>query len=150
MFRILTKRILTCLCKKKGLFSILVQNSPKVTKKVLVFRKVARSCSLTKKLLKILKVPKKLPSRICKGLLLNADNGHFFLAQSTDSHRKSTSLMQTLDYQLCAVIDLSFLKVKRPSVDSTVDVTSATVHRTQKHRIQRIALALPLFIYRVT
>ena len=42
MFRILTKRILTCLFKKKGggLFSILVQNSPKVTKMVLVFRKV--------------------------------------------------------------------------------------------------------------
>ena len=56
MFRILTKRILTCLFLKKGLFSILVQNSQKVTKKVLVFRKVARSCSLTKKLLKILKV----------------------------------------------------------------------------------------------
>ena len=46
----------------------MVQNSPKVTKKVLVFRKVARSCSLTKKLLKILKVAKKLPSRIWKGL----------------------------------------------------------------------------------
>ena len=58
--------------------------------------------------------------------------------------------MQTLDYQLCAVIDLSFLNVKRPSADSTVDVTSARVHRTQKHRIQRIALVLPLFIYRVT
>ena len=56
------------LIKKGGLFSILVQNSPKVTKKVLVFRKVARSCSLTKKLLKILKVAKKLPSRIWKGL----------------------------------------------------------------------------------
>ena len=53
---------------KEGLFSILVQNSPKVTKKVLVFRKVARSCSLTKKLLKILKVAKRLPSRIWKGL----------------------------------------------------------------------------------
>ena len=62
-------RILTCLFfKKRGLFSVLVQNSPKVTKKVLVFRKVARSCSLTKKLLKILKVAKKLPSRIWKGL----------------------------------------------------------------------------------
>ena len=46
----------------------MVQNSPKVTKKVLVFRKVARSCSLTKKLLKILKVAKKLPSRIGRGL----------------------------------------------------------------------------------
>jgi len=48
----------------------LVQNSPKVTKKVLVSRKVARSCSLTEKLLKILKVAKKLPSRIWKGLQL--------------------------------------------------------------------------------
>ena len=35
---------------------------------MLVFRKVALSCSLTKKLLKILKVAKKLPSRIWKGL----------------------------------------------------------------------------------
>ena len=51
-----------------GLFSIFVQNSPKVTKKVLVFRKVAKSCSLTKKLLKIPKVAKKLPCRIWKGL----------------------------------------------------------------------------------
>ena len=58
--------------------------------------------------------------------------------------------MQTLDYKLCAVIDLSFLKVKRPSVDGNVDVTSASVHRTQKHRIQKIDLVLPLFIYRVT
>ena len=66
MFRILTERILTFLFKKKGggILCILVQNSPKLTKKVLVFRKVARSCSLTKKLLKILKVAKKLPSRI--------------------------------------------------------------------------------------
>ena len=48
MFRILTKRILTCLFKKGEVIQHLVQNSPKVTKKVLVFRKVARSCSLTK------------------------------------------------------------------------------------------------------
>ena len=48
--------------------SILVQNSPKGAKKVLDFRNVARSCSLTKKLLKILKVTTKLPSRIWKGL----------------------------------------------------------------------------------
>ena len=68
-------RILTCLFKKGGggLFSILVQNCPKVTKKVLVFRKGARSCSLTKKLLKILKVAKKLPSRIWKGLVKSKD-----------------------------------------------------------------------------
>ena len=62
MFKILTKRVLTCLFKKKkkkkGLFSILVQNSPKVTKKVLVFRKVARSFSLTKSCSKSLKLLK--------------------------------------------------------------------------------------------
>ena len=41
MFRILTKRILTCLFKKKGgeVFSILVQNIPKVTKKGASFPK---------------------------------------------------------------------------------------------------------------
>ena len=33
--------------------------------------------------------------------------------QSTDSHRKSTSLMRTLQQHLCVVIDLSFLKVKK-------------------------------------
>ena len=43
---------------------------------------------------------------------VNVDNRHLFLAQSTDSHRKTTSLMRTLHYQLCAVISLSFLKVK--------------------------------------
>ena len=69
MFTILTKRILTCLSKKRGLFSILVQNNPRVTKKGLVFRKVARSCSPTEKLLKILKVAKKSPSRIWKVLV---------------------------------------------------------------------------------
>ena len=48
----------------------------------------------------------------------NADNVHFFLAQSTNSHRKSTSLILTLHYQLCVVINLSFFKVKNLSVDS--------------------------------
>ena len=48
-----------------------------------------------------------------------ADNGHIFLAQSTDSQRKSNSLIGTLHCQLRAVISLSFLKVrKRPSSDS--------------------------------
>ena len=32
---------------------------------------------------------------------VNGDNGRLFLAQSTDSHRQSTSLMRTLHYQLC-------------------------------------------------
>ena len=42
---------------------------------------------------------------------INVDNG-------SDSHRTLT--LQTLHYQLCAiiVIDLSFLKVKKPSFDS--------------------------------
>ena len=38
--------------------------------------------------------------------------------QSTDSHKKQTLLMQTIHYQLCAVINLSFWKVKNPSVNS--------------------------------
>ena len=42
----------------------------KLPKKVLVFRKVARSCFLTEKLLKFLKVAKRLPSRIWKGLII--------------------------------------------------------------------------------
>ena len=51
---------------------------------------------------------------------VNADNVHYlFLAQSTNSHRKSTSLILTLHYQLCVVIiNLSFFKVKNLSVDS--------------------------------
>ena len=32
---------------------------------------------------------------------VNEDNGRLFLAQSTDSHRQSTSLMRTLHYRLC-------------------------------------------------
>ena len=52
------------------------------------------------------------------GTPINTDNGHLFLAQSTNSHRKSTLLMWTLHYQLYVVINLSFLKVKSPSVDS--------------------------------
>ena len=49
---------------------------------------------------------------------INVGNRHLFLAQSTNSHRKPTSLMRTLHYQWCAEIDLSILKVKKPSVDS--------------------------------
>jgi len=43
---------------------------------------------------------------------VTTDNGHLFLAQSTDSQRRSTSLMRTLHYELCAVTDLSFLEEK--------------------------------------
>ena len=39
-------------------------------------------------------------------------------AQSTGSHTKSTPLMQTFHYQLCDLIDLSFLKEKKKTVDS--------------------------------
>ena len=41
------------------------------------------------------------------------DNRCLFLAQSTDSHRKSTLLMRTLHYQLYVITNLSFLKVKK-------------------------------------
>ena len=41
---------------------------------------------------------------------LNADNGPLFLAQSTDSHRRSISLMLTLHCQLCAVKYISLFK----------------------------------------
>ena len=48
-----------------------------------------------------------------------ADHGYLFLTQSTDSHRKSNSLMGAFHCQLRAVISLSFLNVKkRPSSDS--------------------------------
>ena len=40
------------------------------------------------------------------------DNEHLFLAQQTDYHRKPNLLIPTLHSQQCAVIDLSFLKVK--------------------------------------
>ena len=40
---------------------------------------------------------------------VNEDNVYLFLAQWTDSHRKSTSLMQTL----CVVTNLSLLRVKQ-------------------------------------
>ena len=44
---------------------------------------------------------------------LNADNEHLFLAKSTNSQRKPSN-----HYQL-SCIDLSFLKVKNPSFEST-------------------------------
>ena len=48
----------------------------------------------------------------------DADKGHYFLAQLTDSHWKSTTVMPILHNQLCIVINVSFLKAKKPSVDS--------------------------------
>ena len=44
---------------------------------------------------------------------VNADNGHLLLVLSTSSHRPPTSLIRTPHYQLSAVTDLSFLKVKK-------------------------------------
>ena len=51
-----------------------------------------------------------------------------FFAQSTDSHGKSTSLMRTLHYELCALIDNSFFESKKPSVDT--DVPACSQHQT--------------------
>ena len=50
---------------------------------------------------------------------VNTDNVRLFLAQSTDSQRKSSSLKRTLHYQLCALIEPSSSNVKKkPSADS--------------------------------
>ena len=46
--------------------------------------------------------------------LVNGENGHSILAQSTNSRRKPATLMRTFRYQLCAVIDLSFVKARNP------------------------------------
>ena len=72
---------------------------------------------------------------------LNTDNGHLFPAQSTDSHRKSTSLMRILHCQVCAVIDLSFLKVIKTFSWQHVHVPSATVHRMIRRRQFQTTLA---------
>ena len=58
---------------------------------------------------------------------IKEDNGHFFLAQSTNFHRKSTSLERTLHYQLWAVVDLSFLMVWKKFSWQHVDVPTATL-----------------------
>ena len=48
---------------------------------------------------------------------VNADNGHLFLAQSTNSHRKPTLLMRTRHYQPLGIRPF-FLEGKEPSVAS--------------------------------
>ena len=56
--------------------------------------------------------------------LVNANHGLSFLAQSTESHRKSSSLMQTPINCLLSVIDLSIFKVgKKPSAKSTSNIS---------------------------
>ena len=72
---------------------------------------------------------------------INAGNGHLFYAQSTDSHRKTTSLMRILHCQVCAVIDLSFLKVIKTFSWQHVHVPSATVHRMIRRRQFQTTLA---------
>ena len=72
---------------------------------------------------------------------LNLDNGHLFHAQSTDSHRKSTSLIWTLHYQVCAVIDLPFLKVIKTFSWQHVHVRSATEHWMIRRRQFQTTLA---------
>ena len=54
---------------------------------------------------------------------------HSFLAQSTNPHTKPATLMRTFLYQLCAVIHLSFLKVKSPLSWQHVDVPGPTIHQ---------------------
>ena len=62
---------------------------------------------------------------------INGDNGHLCLAQSTDSHRKSTLLMRTLHYQILCC-NRSFLSEgKKSSCLQHFDVPSTTVHRIE-------------------
>ena len=98
-------------------------NNPKVTKKVLVFQKVARSCFLIKKLLKFLKVAEKLPSRIWIGLNIillanvifytpNANMANYSVSVRDESHEgeASQSLMfgfyNASSEKSCFVVDL--------------------------------------------
>ena len=49
---------------------------------------------------------------------INADNGLSFLALSTDSHKKvNLANSDTLLSTVCYLKDLSFMKVKKPSVE---------------------------------
>ena len=59
-----------------------------------------------------------------------ANHGLSFLAQSTESHRKSSSLMQTPINCLLSVIDLSIFKVaKNLQLKARRTVLNLTVHR---------------------
>ena len=56
---------------------------------------------------------------------INTDNGHFFLAQSTNSHRKLASLIQTHVIN-CVFLKLYFVKVMKPLIDSMSMSTALT------------------------
>ena len=60
---------------------------------------------------------------------INEDNGHLFLAQSTDSHRRSTLLMRTLHYQILCCNSSFLPEGKKSFCLQHFDVPSATVHR---------------------
>ena len=62
---------------------------------------------------------------------INADNGHLFLAQSTDSHRKSTLLMRTLHYQILYCNRSLLSEGKKSFCLQHFDFPSATVHRIE-------------------
>ena len=60
----------------------------------------------------------------------NIDNGRLFLAQSTNSHKKPTSQMQTLLFQLNTAINRPFLFEGRDTSSCLhVDDPSSTVCR---------------------
>ena len=82
---------------------------------------------------------------------INVDIRHLFPAKSTDSHRKQTSLMRTIHHQLCAVNNLSFLKVKNLQLTASRCSQSYVVHWRERiievnfrlfwhHSIQRMIL----------
>lgn len=55
---------------------------------------------------------------------VNKNNRHLFLAQSTESHRKSCNLTNADTYQLFIVKDLSFLKVKKKPLLHSMSISS--------------------------
>ena len=56
--------------------------------------------------------------------LVNKNNRHLFLAQSTESHRKSCNLTNADTYQLFIVKDLSFLKVNIKPLLHSMSISS--------------------------
>jgi len=84
------------------------------------------------------------------GHLINTDNRHLFLAQSTDFHRKPTSLRQTLYYQLCAVTDLSFLKEDKKSLFDVPNFYTTPDRLNCRRQFQTILASNELYRERLT
>ena len=105
---------------------------------MLVFRKVARSCSLTKKLLKILKVAKTSPSRIWKGLTEIATFWNRYLLQDTFTSAiykcsylfsDSKTMVTLVNYTCKSFIKLAPDKFRAPSKRSQNKIETGLIER---------------------